>query len=313
MNKKKIQVANFNVVFLEKEKEAPLLEYFDNIVLPALRSNIRKKMGDTTYLFKDIEVREDKERGYVLTGNIVKRTILEIKSDLDDNEELIEKDEKHSSAPFSAFVIYLENHRMVFAQNQKGSPTIRNFSATIKYVFSEFIKKYNENQEKEEKRLPFPYVSIVGIPLRKNIVDALKEVDKVNKVILRFYPLNGDQEFGEMFGALIKDLRQGVGAKNGEIVLKSPKSVPGVVELITKSEGTVDPIIEVTYPDKSKGKITGDMVSERMEMGFSEENILDINEVISQGNKIENTRFVSEENRKIYKKNEGKIIKFIKR
>ena len=39
---KKVEVANFNVVFMEKEKEAPLLRYFDSIIMPALRSGIKR-------------------------------------------------------------------------------------------------------------------------------------------------------------------------------------------------------------------------------------------------------------------------------
>ena len=59
MSNKKVQVANCNVVFLEKKEEAPLLKYFDSIILPALQSGIKKENGDTAYLFTNIEVSED--------------------------------------------------------------------------------------------------------------------------------------------------------------------------------------------------------------------------------------------------------------
>ena len=45
MSNKKVQVANCNVVFLEKKEEAPLLKYFDSIILPALQSGIKKETG----------------------------------------------------------------------------------------------------------------------------------------------------------------------------------------------------------------------------------------------------------------------------
>lgn len=169
MSIKSVEVANFNVVFLEKQDEAPLLKYFDKILIPALKSGIKKENGDTKYLFTDIEIREDIKHGYVLTGNIVKKTIIEIKSDLDVNENLIEKDDKYSAAPFSAFVIYLKNHRMLFVKNQKGSPTIKNFSSTIKYVLSEYVRRYNKKQKNKEDFLPYPVVNIVGIPMRRNV------------------------------------------------------------------------------------------------------------------------------------------------
>ncbi len=313
MSSKKVQVANFNVVFLEEKEEAPLLKYFDNIVVPALQSGIKKESGDVTFLFTDVEVREDQEQGYVLAGKIVKKTIIEIKSDLDDNEELIEKDEKYSTAPFSAFVIYLKNHRMLFVPNQKGSPTIKNFAASVKFVLAEYIKRHNKKQEEKEALLPFPAINIVGLPLRSNIEEALKEVVKINKVTLRFYPLNGDQEFGEMFGGLMSDIRKMVGSPKSDVILKSPNSISGVIELIEKSDGTVDPIIDVTYPDKTKGRITQDTISERMEISFSGDNIQKMDEVIGQGRKIKSIGYVSKGNQKIYNEHESKIIKFISR
>ncbi len=313
MSNKKVQVANFNVVFLEEKEEAPLLKYFDNIVVPALQSGIKKESGDATFLFTDVEVMEDKEQGYVLAGKIVKKTIIEIKSDLDDNEELIEKDEKYSTAPFSAFVIYLRNHRMLFVPNQKGSPNIKNFSTTVKFVLAEYIKRHNKKQEKKEALFPFPAINIVGLPLRSNIEEALKEVVKINKVTLRFYPLNGDQEFCEMFGELMSDMRKMVDSPKSDVILKSPGSISGVIELIEKSDGTVEPIIDVTYPDKTKGRITQDTISERMEISFSGDNIQKMDEVVGQGRKIKSIGYVSKGNQEIYNKHESKIIKFISR
>lgn len=313
MSIKKVQVANFNVVFLEKQNEAPLLQYFDTIVMPALKSGIKRIDGDTSYLFTDIEIIEDEEIGFVLAGNIVKKTMIEIKSDLDIEGNLIDKDDKYSAAPYSAFAIYLRNHRMVYVQNQKGSPTIKTFSSVVKYVLSQYIRQYNEEQKNEDEYLPFPYINIVGIPMRGNIEKALKDVSKITRLTLRFYPLNGDQEFGDMFGTLISDMRKASGSKNGEVVLKSPKNINGVINIVEESSGTVKPIIEVMYPNKTKGKITEDTISERMEMDFPGENIQEVEEVISKGKRIENINFVSDGNKKIYEEYRSKIIKFLPR
>ena len=97
---------------------------------------------------------------------------------MDNNNRLIEKDEHYSAAPYSAFVIYLKNHRMIFVQNQKGSPNIKNFSSVIKFVLGEYIRKYNKEVINKELTLPFPFISIIGIPIRKNIKEALNEVKK---------------------------------------------------------------------------------------------------------------------------------------
>ena len=143
MSQKKANVANFNVVFLENDDEAPLLKYFESIVIPAFQSGIKKVTTDSEQFFMNVEVIEDEDKEYVLVGNIVKRMILEVKSDINAEGKLIEKDERYPSAPYSTFAIFLKNHRMFYALNQKGSPSLMSFSALTKYVFSEYIKQYS--------------------------------------------------------------------------------------------------------------------------------------------------------------------------
>lgn len=311
MGRKKVCVANFNVVFLEERDEAPLLKYFDSIVMPAFTSGIKKINKDSELFLMNVEIIKDKSDDYVLVGNIVKKTELEVKSEVDEEGNLIRKDERYPSAPYSTFAIYLKNHRMVYVLNQKGSPSIKSFSGLIKHVFAEYIKKHNSEVEDKKEFLPFPAINIVGLPMRSSIEEALKKVSKINLLTLRFYPLNGDQEFGEMFGNFLYDLRSSASCKNGELILKSPQSISGVIDIIEQSSGTVKPIINVTYPDKTKGTIREDQISERMELDFNGENVSDMDEVISKGNQIDNIAYVSKGNRDIYDKYKGKIIAFV--
>lgn len=311
MSNKIVDIANFNVVFLEDQDEAPLLKYFDSIVVPAFQSGIKKVTKNCEEFFMNVEVIEDENAEYVLAGNIIKKTILEVKSDIDERGKLVDKDEKYPSAPYSTFAIYLKNHRMIYVLNQKGSPSIKNFMGLVKYVFSEFIKRHNNDVKEINRFFPYPHINIVGIPLRSNIEEALKKVYKINKLTLKFYPLNGDQEFGDMFGTLTRDLRNAVGCKSGEIGLNSPKSISGIIDVLEQSGGTVIPIIDVTYPNKSKGRIKQDEISEKMEMSFSGENVNNINDIISKGNQIKSLSYVSEGNLEIYNKFKDKIIEFV--
>ena len=106
MSQKKVNVANFNVVFLEEKDEAPLLKYFDSIVVPAFQSGIKKDNKDAELFFMNVEVVEDSEGEYVLVGYVVKKTVLEVKSDVDEKGNLIEKDEKYPSAPYFPKIPY---------------------------------------------------------------------------------------------------------------------------------------------------------------------------------------------------------------
>lgn len=315
MSKKKMAVANFNVVFWGENEESPMLDYFDLVIMPAFRSGITRKSGDSRYMFLNVEVVEDDEGEFVLCGNIVKKTTLEVKSDLDEQGNLITLDNKYPSAPFSSFVIYLKNHRMVFVENQKGSPHINNFSAFAKYAIAMYVNKKNRELENEGlKQIPLPIVNIVGIPMRKNIEDALKEVKRINKLTLRFYPLNGDIDYTKALNGLRRDLLRGVDSNGGDVVIKTPKNTIGVVDLVSQSEGTVEPIFNVTYPNKSKGKITNDQISERMDININGNNIKEeLSDITSKGKLLSSVSYTSVGNKEIYEKNKAKIIPFVKR
>ena len=312
---KKTSVLNFNLVFYDEDREEPLLKYFDSIFMPDLTSGIVRGAGDTKYFLMDIDIKEDACGECVLTGLLIKKTILEVKSDIDEQGNLVEKDDKYPAAPFSMFAIYLKNHRMLFIENQKGSPDIRSFKSTIKYILNEYVKRMNRELDKEgRKELPIPILNVTGIPMRQKIDEALKNVEKINELKLRFYPLNGDIDFSGLFDGVATELRRKVGCKNGEIILKSPKNVSGVIDVLSQSYGTVEPIFSVSYKDKSKGKIRNEQISEKFEMELSgNDPNEEIEDAIEKGKKISSIAFVSEENGAIYEENMQKIVPFIRR
>lgn len=316
MSMKRASVANFNTVFLFNDEERPLLDYFDTILMPALNSNIVRTIGDDKYFFMNIQITSDELSGYILTGLIVKKTILEVKSDINENGELIELDNKYPSAPFSTFTIFLKNHRMIYVENQKGSPKLSSFRSTVKYVMEKYVREKNvvfetNNQEK----LPIPLVNVVGIPPRETIERELKKVCKIRSLTLRFYPLNGDGDidFAGTLKGLSNDFRRAVDSKSGGLTLKSPQNHQGVIDLVSQAQGTVEPIIMVEYENKSKKTLKNDEMSETMYLYLNDTNLEEeMHSIIIQGSKIESLNYISEENEKIYERNLNKIIPFKK-
>lgn len=312
MSKKNAQVANFNIVFGDKEE--PMLRYFDIIIHPALTAHISKVSNDNEYMFKNIEVEKNKNGICVLKGILVKKTILEIKSDLTEDGELIEKDERYSAAPYSVFAVNLLNHRMIFMPNQKGSPTLANFRSTLKHVINKYTAIQNKKLD-EEHKLTYALINIVGIPSAKTMDELLKNVKKINSLTLRFYPLNGDIDYTEAFGILTTDMRNEVGCKNGEIVFKSPKSIEGIKKILEKAAGTIDPILQVVTKEGSKVRMKGYELSEKYELDFDEDADIETegNYLVDKMSTVENLTFRNSEHDKIYKDNEEKIIPFIKK
>lgn len=101
-------IANFNITFGEKEE--PLLAYFDEIVLPAFNSQLKRTIGvgdnkDKYYFVNSKVIEEDGE--LIFTGQFVKDTELEVKSKIVNNK-LVETDEHYPAAPYSVFYIFLK-------------------------------------------------------------------------------------------------------------------------------------------------------------------------------------------------------------
>lgn len=312
-----VTIANFNVTFGKMDE--PLLDYFDTIVYPAFVSGIHRfrrvaeKQYDQ-YYFIDVKIVEPEEEDYILTGKLVKETILEVKSKIENNE-LVATDEHYPSAPYSVFYIYLKNHRMVLIKNQKGSPDIKNFGVTARFILKNFIKKYNDNikESNEEKMdfMPFARVEVIGIPMKKDLKDALEKVTKIKKLKLRMYPLNGDLDLNPIVDSLSNDLRKLVGSKTGNVTLNSPESKKGVVELIDASQGVFDASLEVEYADKSTEKISNEKYSGKTTWNYSEEQINDIDSVKESIYSLESIKAVSKGNLKIYKRAKEKVKKII--
>lgn len=316
-SEKKVSVANFNVVFMTEKEESPLLDFFDMILMPALKSGITRIQGNNTYLLMDIEVRVDDDGDYVLTGLIVKSTILEVKSMFDEYGNLVKRDDVYPTAPFSTFIIYLRNHRMILVQNQKGSPSLDSFRSTIKHILDIYVARENHvRMDRNEEQLPIPLVSIIGIPPKGGMIAALKQVEKISTLTLRFYPLNGDGDLdlsGVMSG-ISKELRRKIGSDRGSVTYRSPKNINGVIDIVEAAEGTVEPIVVAKYPGrKGESTIKYSEVSDRRKMHIPEGNRNDeLINMIKQGKEIDSINYISEENNKIYSRNESKVIPFIR-
>ena len=278
METKQMYIANVNVVF-GKDCE-PLIKRIEDIVIPALTSGIcRESTQKTKFIFKNVKLCEIEEDEYVIQGLIIKDTVLDIMSEFTPSGDL-EKTNKHiPSAPYSAFLIYLRNHRMVLVKNQKGSPDMRSFTSTFKEVIKSYISNNNaEYKDNPEALLPFPSINIAGIKTNKSIKETLKDVSKINELTLKLYPLNAEWDFDPIFGGLSNEVRKMIGSKKGKVVYTSPESKNGVADLIEATSGYVQAEMKVTYNSdlsysgsKKTGKIKDNEISEVMNVDLVNE------------------------------------------
>lgn len=292
----KMNIANFNLTYGNKDE--PLLTYFEEFIYPAFNEEIVRSKSGSKYFLKDVKLVYTKN-GYALTGIIVKDTILEVKSIIGEDGEIEYTDKKHPSAPYSYFSIFLKNHRMIYALNQKGSPDLRSFATTIRYILKEYRNKYNSLHE--ENKLPSFNLNVVGVPRKAKILNELKKVEKIRTLRIAFYPLNEDIPLNDIIDEELVRLRKNLGSKTGNVTFNSPQNKEEIAELIEDLGDLNKTTLEVTYPDGKKGKIRNDNISEQLEITADANNLADASdEILEEANNNESLNQVSDANKNLY-------------
>lgn len=265
MDEKNMQFANFNITF--GENDLPMLEHFEDIIFPALTSGfIRGKKEEIPYYsFDDVKIREIDDE-YVLVGNYIKSTEYKVITTVTDGV-LVSSPADVPTAPYSRFIIFLKNHRMVLVRNETNSPDIRSFQKTVREILSKYIREANRNRPKERK-LPFAIVHIVDIPLKDSIERVLKDVNKVNWLKLRFFPLNNDLDPTPL-AQLVKNNMQIVGSKTGNLVFNSPDSKQGIKDVLEATGGMAVATLQVTDSDGEKRRIKEGSFSSTTKVEYS--------------------------------------------
>ena len=251
MDEKNMQFANFNITF--GENDLPMLEHFEDIIFPAFTSGlIRGKKEELPYYsFDDVRIKEIDDE-YVLVGNFIKSTEYKVITTVADGV-WVSSPADVPTAPYSRFIIFLKNHRMVLVRNETNSPDIRSFQKTVREILTKYIREANTNRPKEDK-LPIAIVHIVDIPLKDSIEQVLKDVNKVNWLKLRFFPLNNDLDPMPLAQVMKKDMQK-VGSKTGNLVFNSPGSKQGIKDVIEATGGMAVATMQVTDSDGEKRRI----------------------------------------------------------
>lgn len=302
MEEKNMQFANFNITFGEQEE--PMLTYFDEIIYPSFIGGYKrcKKNQFPIFSFADVTIKEIKGE-YVLVGNYIKDTQYSVVTTVKDGE-LVSSPANIPTAPYSRFIIFLKNHRMVLIKNESSSPDIRSFQATVRSVMSQYRRDRNkELEEKDEKdKLPYSCINIVDIPLKDDIDKVLEDVNKINWVKLRFFPLNNDINPFPIAQAIDNEMKS-LKTKTANVTFNSPESSSRVKKMIHESAGLAVATMEVLDKYGEKRKIKEDSFSSSKKIPMKD-NIVDqddekLVDIAKEHPIITN---VSEENEKIYKK-----------
>lgn len=257
LTEKVMHFANFNITFGKTEE--PMLSHFLDIIYPAFKAGYKRGDGEasTHFYISGVEVK-DFDGEYVLSGNFIKDTRYNVFTTYQ-NGEIVSAPSSVPTAPYSRFIIFLKNHRMILVRNESQSPDIRSFQAMIRNIISRYTSNENRKRKNDDK-LPNALVNIVDIPLPKDIRFILKNVKKIKSLQLRFFPLNNDISPLPLFENVKNNMKL-VDSKRAQVKFNSPGSKEGVENVISRSAGLAATALEVVNENGNIARIREDQFS----------------------------------------------------
>lgn len=297
---KRMHFANFNITF--GKDEDPMLTHFEDIIFPAFCSGIKRSIKGKRPIFyvDDVEIKFYNSE-LVMVGNYIKDAEYDIHTTIQ-NGELKSTPITVPTAPYSRFLIFLKNHRMILVRNEAQSPDIRSFQATIREIVNEFIHRHNRDEKNKEKQFPPAVINVVDMHLKKEIEVVLKDVQKINWLRLRFFPLNNDINPIPVAENIDKEMKK-LGCKRAAIQFRKPESKREINNLIACSSGLAESTMEVIDSNGNKTTIKDQNFKSSTTIPLEGDiTPRDDEYFIEQGKKNEMMNVVSVENLKIYKR-----------
>lgn len=235
MDTKTVFFANFNVTF----DDEGMLTYFPDVIYPAFRSELSRGKEGTypIFSFSDVHLEEDADGDLILVGFYVKDTEYEVHTTREKGK-LVSAPANIPTSPYSRFIIFLKNHRMILIKNENPSPDIRSFQATVRKILGQYIHIENSRRKKtnEKEMIPIANVNIVDMPLTDSIASVLSSVEKMNTLRLNFFKLNNDNDPNPISKAIRGEMAD-IRSETANLVFNSPQSKEGVQRLYNETIG----------------------------------------------------------------------------
>lgn len=227
-----VEFANFVCHF----GNAPMLDYLNEIVIPAFTEGNRVRMyGRSQYLLIDTSLNKifdaDGISTLAITGKFVLNTEIRRDQVLIDGK-IVSSTRKMPSAPSSLFVLELSSHKLMYTKEVSGAPGLSAFRTTIesflKHQRANYIDKlYKENEEKRQKdktlqkitkkslfeAIPAPNLEIVELPGNKNLEKFIDKFKKLKEFSIKVVRPNQDVNNSGLFNS-VEHAREEVDAES---------------------------------------------------------------------------------------------------
>lgn len=223
-----INFANFICRFGEK---AVMLDYAEEIVLPAFESNGKRMYGESSYFFQNVSLQNygnDDNPELVIVGRLIQDTILSREQKYEDGK-LVKDRASMPSAPSALFALVMESHKLLYFPETKSAPSLQAFRATaarlIRDVHMAHINTQHEKSVSEGKRiskkklmeaLPVPTIEVVPLSSPGSLEEFVKQFKVLQQIRIELVDPN-DEVDGRQLVQAMRETKDSLGATSTAI------------------------------------------------------------------------------------------------
>jgi hypothetical protein len=141
--KNELEFANFILRFGENHT---LLDFAEEIVIPAFMSELIRPGGHAEHFFQDVHLLNlgnENEPVLSITGRYIKDTTISRDQVYNNStDELLKDQAKMRTSPSAIFSLILNNHRLLYFGESRNAPGIQSFQTTIRYFLKASYQDY---------------------------------------------------------------------------------------------------------------------------------------------------------------------------
>lgn len=223
-----------------------LLDYLDEIVLPAfLNTSIMfRRFGKSRYFLLDVSLSTltlGRFNHPALVGRFVVDTELNRDQVFEDGR-LRESRRSMKSAPSSLFALLLDNHKLLYAREVSGGPSVAAFKTTIQHflrkqrrnyiesLYDEARDKYEAGEGQRISRqtfydaIPEPELEIVPLLGESSIREFVSRFSVLRELQIRILKTNNEIDNDGLFEDLRK-ARENINAESTTLVHRNPEGL----------------------------------------------------------------------------------------
>lgn len=209
--KSELEFANFILRFGE---EQVLIDFVEEIVIPAFCSELERSYGETKHFFHDVEILNlgtPENPVLCIVGRYIKDTVIKREQVFDEeNSELVRDNSSLNTSPSAVFILILNNHRLIYLSETSYAPNLLAFKTTakkfIKDKYHEFIDElYQRNQHNGITKARLyreynpPSLEIVPLTSEESIREFINQYNLLKTVEIKLLTTNNELDNNEFF------------------------------------------------------------------------------------------------------------------